>query len=75
MKQAAAIRFRRWTDAIGVTKVADLIGCDASFVSHLRAGRKRPSLDLAIRIEEKSDGRVRCVDWAPAQPAEETAAA
>lgn len=63
-------RFRRWTDDLGAAKAAEVLRCSPSFVSHMRAGRKKPSLDLAVRIERASQGRVRAVDWIPVEHSE-----
>lgn len=42
-------------------------GCDASHLSHLKAGRKRPSLRLACTIEKATadwpEGPIRASEW------------
>jgi hypothetical protein len=47
----AVILFKSWVASVGANSAATLIGCGPSFVSHICAGRKRPSLRLAARIE------------------------
>lgn len=58
-------RLRRWLKSQNVTQaeLAERLGCGKSFVCALCAGRKRPSLTLAIRLERLTLGAVRCVDW------------
>lgn len=38
--------------------IADNLGIDASYVSHINANRKRPSPDLAFAIEKYTKGDV-----------------
>lgn len=65
-------RFRAWTDAIGVNSAALLIEVSPSAVHHFRAGRTRPGLDTAIKIERATRsspvGCIRCSDWLEAKP-------
>ncbi len=65
----AVQRFRTWTDALGVTVAASMLGVDAGYVSHLRAGRRTPSLVVAARIERATHGMkggaITCASWVP----------
>jgi plasmid maintenance system antidote protein VapI len=42
---------------------AEAVEIGPDFLSHLLRGRKRPSLDTAVRIEEASDGAVPTKSW------------
>ena len=51
------------------TQIVDLleenseIKVDHSYVSHLKYGRRVPSLPVALAIEKATKGRVKCMDW------------
>lgn len=53
---------------------APLIGRDRSMVNKLRRGVVRPSLDLANRIEQATDGAVPMRSWVEVSPAQADAA-
>lgn len=59
--------FIKWTDEVGATRAAELLGCDRSFISHVRAGRKKPGLQRAAALERATakwqHGPIRAVDW------------
>lgn len=59
--------FIRWTDEVGAAKAAEVLGCDRSFISHVRSGRKKPSLEKAAALERATKkwqgGPIRAVDW------------
>jgi DNA-binding transcriptional regulator YdaS (Cro superfamily) len=59
--------FILWTDEVGREKAAELLGCDPSFISHVRSGRKKPSLEKAAALERATAkwkrGPIRAVDW------------
>lgn len=57
--------FENWLDGCSMTRVrvAELLGVDPSYVTHLAAGRVKPGLGLAARIEALSNGTVRAVSW------------
>lgn len=46
------------------TALAAKIGCEVSTITRLAKGERRPSLDLALRIETETDGLVRVGDIA-----------
>jgi plasmid maintenance system antidote protein VapI len=52
------------------TALAQAIGRDRTFVSRLRRGLVKPSLDTAVAIERFSDGAVRAGDFIPLAPQE-----
>lgn len=70
---ATVERFRSWSDTIGVAAAAQLLGVTPSMVSHLRAGRFRPGLALAARIQRVTKrsrlGVIRAADWVGAEDA------
>lgn len=41
----------------------ELVGLDRHRVCHLVAGDYRPGLDLALRIEGKTEGKVTAASW------------
>jgi len=43
---------------IGVSVFADRVGCSQSYISLLCYGRRRPSPDIAIKIEQATCGHV-----------------
>lgn len=43
--------------------LADLIGISRPYLSGLLSGKKRPSLDLALRIEDVTRGAVPAASW------------
>lgn len=52
----AAKRFARWSKGYTARELAELLGVDPSYISHLRAGRYTPSLVVAVRIQVASRG-------------------
>ncbi|MEO8530854.1 MAG: helix-turn-helix transcriptional regulator [Deltaproteobacteria bacterium] len=55
------------------TEWAATLGISKSHLSDLLSGHRKPSLDLAARIERETGGRVLAVSWVPA-PTQEAAA-
>lgn len=51
------------------------LGITQGFVSQLEKGRARPSLELAKRIEDATNGAVQMNSWFDALPSSETLAA
>ena len=47
--------------------IADQLGISASYLSLLEGGKKRPSLDLAFRIERLTGGAVPAASWTQVQ--------
>ena len=45
------------------SEFARRIGISAPYLSEILSGSKRPSLDLAFKIEAETGGAVRAVDW------------
>jgi len=45
--------------------IADSLDISRSYLSLLESGTKRPSLDLAVRIERLTDGAVPATSWVP----------
>lgn len=62
--------FLAWVEEVGQVRVALLLGCSASMVSHWCCGRKRLTPNWALKIENASLGQVTCeklfpeFDWA-----------
>lgn len=48
--------------------LADALGISQPHLSLLLAGRKRPSLDLAVRIEQVTKGAVPATSWVETSP-------
>jgi transcriptional regulator with XRE-family HTH domain len=40
------------------TQMAHLIGCHSSYVGHIEEGRRRPSPEMALLIEQATGGEV-----------------
>ena len=54
------------------TDLASAMGCETSTITRLLRGERRPSLDLAFRIEQATGGRVAARDFSsPSEPAGE----
>jgi len=47
--------------------IADQLGISTAYLSQLESGKKRPSLDLAFRIERLTGGAVPAASWTQAQ--------
>jgi transcriptional regulator with XRE-family HTH domain len=45
------------------TKIADLIGCNASSISHIMTGRRKVSIDMAERLEGATRVPRECWAW------------
>ncbi|MBC7156376.1 MAG: helix-turn-helix transcriptional regulator [Rhodobacteraceae bacterium] len=56
---------REWAARFGVSE---------PYLSDLLRGNRRPSLDLACRIERATGGAVPALSWVPAAPTEKGAA-
>ena len=54
--------------------LADTLEISRPHLSLLISGKKRPSLDLAIRIEQLTEGAVPATSWAPTPHTEDEAA-
>jgi len=54
-----------WTRRDGMTRdeAAEALGLKVYTLDSLRSGRRRPSLDVAVRIEDRTAGYVRVRDW------------
>lgn len=61
----AAHRFAKWLDGCGRARARVAVELDVgpSTVTLLAQGTRRPSLDLAVRIERLTGGAVRATDW------------
>ncbi len=59
-------RFERWLDECGRSrsKVAEELGSYPSQISRIASGERRPSIDMATKIELLTGGAVRATDWA-----------
>mgnify|MGYP000330001373 CR=1 FL=1 len=51
---------------ISQREFARLLGVDPSIVSRLVHGLMRPSLELAVKIERLTSGRIKAASWVPA---------
>ena len=63
MRKTARQKFSSLTDALGVTRVARELKIDVGHCSHIKSGRRRPSLEIAARIEKLSRGAIRAASW------------
>ncbi len=69
MTQRAWERFEAWTtnSPLSIGQIACALGCHASHVSHLRAGRKVPGRRLAAAIEAATanwdQGTIKVGEW------------
>jgi len=64
--RASGDRDRVWAQRLGISK---------SYLSMLMAGKKKPSLVVATRIEHLTDGRVLATSWVDDCPQPEDRAA
>lgn len=48
-------------------EIARQVGVDASYISHLRSGRRHPSMKLVARINDVTGGTVGFNDWLAAR--------
>lgn len=64
-KSVGHFLFRQWVEEAEdcKEKIALILGISSSTLSSWIYGRRTPSLELAVRIEELTKGCVRCVDW------------
>ena len=53
-------------------EIARQIGVDATYVSHLRAGRRYPSMKLVAKISEATSGMVGFNAWLAAREQDPT---
>lgn len=49
------------------TQFAEELGIGRPFLSMLESGKKRPSLELAVRIDRMTGGAVPASSWVPAE--------
>ena len=68
MDFSAYLRESRRTAA----EIAKQIGVDATYISHLRAGRRYPSVKLVAKIAEATGGMVGFNDWVAAREQDPT---
>jgi transcriptional regulator with XRE-family HTH domain len=75
--KSARERFDAWTRRSGLSTraIGALIGCHSSYVTHIRKGRRRPSLEIAAAIARETrnlrGGPIRPEHWlAQPRPAE-----
>ena len=54
----------KWLQSRTVTEWAQTVGITDSYACHLRKGRKRPSIEVALRIERATEGAVPVAAWA-----------
>jgi transcriptional regulator with XRE-family HTH domain len=56
---------KEWLDSAGLrqVRIADKLGVTPGYVCQLISGEKRPSLELAAKIELATDGAVSMRDW------------
>lgn len=52
-------------DRVGVTKLAQLLGCSKQLVSHWRVGRLRVTAERAMEVESVTGGLIRKEDLRP----------
>jgi ribosome-binding protein aMBF1 (putative translation factor) len=66
LRMDARERFDRWLDECGRSRsrVAAELGSYPSQVSRIASGERRPSIDMAAKIERLTGGAVRATDWA-----------
>jgi len=48
---------------ITLSALAKEVKCSPHYLSQLSAGLRRPSIDLALRIEDATKRRWKCQDW------------
>ena len=53
----------KWLETHGLLALALKLGVDKSYLSHLRSGRRRPSLETAGKIERATEGAVPVAAW------------
>jgi len=65
-----SVRLEKFLAKRGLTlaQFAFVVGVTKGHVGLLTQGRVTPSLALAIRIEERTEGAIKCADWT-CQPA------
>ncbi len=54
------MKLKKWQEENGVTntKLAKCLGVHVSFITHLNKGRRKYSPELALKIEELTNGEV-----------------
>jgi transcriptional regulator with XRE-family HTH domain len=59
--------FAHYVTSSGLTQTAwaDRIGVSRSYMSNLLNGKKRPSLEVAVRIERETGGLIPASSWVP----------
>ena len=70
-------RLKKWRDSEKLTqqKAADMIGIDLASYNAFENGRERPGLDIAVRIDDTTKGRVLPKHWADNEKTESRARA
>lgn len=65
LRSSSAQKLVDWFGVCDVirTKFARELGVAPSTISDLCNGRRRPSLDLAVRIEKRTAGAVPAAEW------------
>lgn len=65
MSGRAGVALKRWRESEGLTQsgVAELVKVDQPTVAHWEAGRREPSVDEALRLDEVSAGVVSVRVW------------
>ena len=58
------IQLRQWQEDNSVNnfELADMLGCSQSYISHIYAGRRRPSPEIAKKIEIVTNGQVKVLE-------------
>lgn len=58
-------RLEGWRTAAGLNQqqAADLLEVDLASYNSFEKGRERPGLDIAVRIEQRTSGKVSPSDW------------
>lgn len=49
-------------------QLAGIVGVSKGYMSQLVSGPKTPSLEIAVKIEAATDGKVRPRDWVESTP-------
>lgn len=59
------VRLKEWRVIHNLTldKAAEVFNMDAGYLSMLERGKRIPTLKVAIEIEKKTYGYVKCQDW------------
>jgi transcriptional regulator with XRE-family HTH domain len=52
MNYAKGLTFARTKAGVSKRQLAKMVGVDASYITHIEAGRKKPSLDIMEKVAE-----------------------